>query len=102
MLLTLLIACTNVAVLMMAQWTSREHEIAIRASLGGARGRIVRSLLTESTLIAVAGGALGLALTFALRGLAVRNVPTAALYDMSIDWTIIAAVRADHARRRAC
>ena len=88
--LTLLIACTNVAVLMMAQWTSREHEIAIRASLGGARGRIVRSLLTESTVIAVAGGMLGVALTFALRGLAVRNVPTAELYDMSIDWTMIA------------
>lgn len=87
--LTLLIACTNVAVLMMAQWTSREHEIAIRASLGGERGRIVRSLLTESTLIAVAGGTLGVAVTFALRGVANRNIPTMAQYDTTIDWTIL-------------
>src|SRR5688572_11324488 len=88
-LLTLLIASTNVAVLMMAQWTSREHEIAIRASLGGSRGRIVRSLLTESTMIAATGGALGVALTFALRGLAVNRVPTAAMFDLTIDWAIL-------------
>ena len=88
-LLTLLIASTNVAVLMMAQWTSREHEIAVRASLGGSRGRIIRSLLTESTLIAVAGGLLGIALTFALRGVAIRNVPTAEMFDLSIDWVIV-------------
>jgi predicted permease len=88
-LLTLLIACTNVAVLMMAQWTAREHEIAIRASLGGARGRIVRSLLTESMVIAAAGGALGIAVTYALRGFATRNIPTADMYDMTIDWTIL-------------
>ena len=88
--LTLLIACTNVAVLMMAQWTSREHEIAIRASLGGSRGRIVRSLLTESTVIAGAGGLLGIALTFALRGLAIRRLPTAEMFDLSIDWLILA------------
>lgn len=84
-LLTLLIACTNVAVLMMAQWTTREHEIAVRASLGGARARIVRSLLAESMLIALAGGLLGVLLTLALRGVLVRNSSFARFFDFSID-----------------
>jgi ABC-type antimicrobial peptide transport system permease subunit len=68
-----------------AQWTAREHEIAIRASLGAGRGRIVRQLLTESLVIATAGGLLGITATLALRGLMVyRAGPGSTFFDRSI------------------
>ena len=88
----LLIACANVANLLLARSEGRQKELAIRVVLGAGRGRIVRQLLTESMVLSAFGGAAGIALAYALtRGLiALDPLKIPRVQDIAIDGRVLA------------